>query len=187
MKYLYDYGDIHAEQKLFVTMDEPVELWDVRLRNDSGRVRRLSVFSYLEFSFHQVPMDNQNFQMSLYASGSRYDGGVIENDLYYEENGYQFFTANFEPDGFECVRDRFIGPYRTERNQLAVETGECSGSYQKGGNHCGVLKKALTLAPDEQVRLLYLLGEGGVAAGKDAKARWTVEKADEDFARLAKF
>ena len=187
VKYLYDYGDIHAEQKLFVTMDEPVELWDVRLRNDSGRVRRLSVFSYLEFSFHQVPMDNQNFQMSLYASGSRYDGGVIENDLYYEENGYQFFTANFEPDGFECVRDRFIGPYRTERNQLAVETGECSGSYQKGGNHCGVLKKALTLAPDEQVRLLYLLGEGGVAAGKDAKARWTVEKADEDFARLAKF
>ena len=187
VKYLCDYGDIHAEQKLFVTMDESVELWDVRLRNDSGRVRRLSVFSYLEFSFHQVPMDNQNFQMSLYASGSRYDGGVIENDLYYEENGYQFFTSNFEPDGFECVRDRFIGPYRTERNPLAVETGECSGSYQKGGNHCGVLKKALTLAPDEQVRLLYLLGEGGVAAGKDAKARWTVEKADEDFARLAKF
>ncbi len=187
VKYLCDYGDIHAEQKLFVAMDEPVELWDVRLRNDSGRVRRLSVFSYLEFSFHQVPMDNQNFQMSLYASGSRYDGGVIENDLYYEENGYQFFTSNFEPDGFECVRDRFIGPYRTERNPLAVETGECSGSYQKGGNHCGVLKKALTLAPDEQVRLLYLLGEGGVAAGKDAKARWTVEKADEDFARLAKF
>ena len=187
VKYLCDYGDIHAEQKLFVAMDEPVELWDVRLRNDSGRVRRLSVFSYLEFSFHQVPMDNQNFQMSLYASGSCYDGGVIENDLYYEENGYQFFTSNFEPDGFECVRDRFIGLYRTERNPLAVETGECSGSYQKGGNHCGVLKKALTLAPDEQVRLLYLLGEGGVAAGKDAKARWTVEKADEDFARLAKF
>ena len=31
--------------------------------------RRLSVFSYLEFSFHHIEIDNQNLQMSLYASG----------------------------------------------------------------------------------------------------------------------
>ena len=79
VKYLCDYSAIHAEQKLFVAMDEPIELWDIRLRNDSGIPRNLSVFSYLEFSFHQIQMDNQNFQMSLYASGSRYEVGVIEN------------------------------------------------------------------------------------------------------------
>ena len=86
---------IDAEQKLFVAMDDPVEIWDVKLRNDSDKVRHLSVFSYLEFSFHQVDMDNKNFQMSLYATGSRYEDGVIENDLYYEEDGYQFFTSDF--------------------------------------------------------------------------------------------
>lgn len=187
VKYLCDYGDIHAEQKLFAAMDEPVELWDVRLRNDSGRPRRLSVFSYLEFSFHQIDMDNKNFQMSLYASGSRYQDGVIENDLYYEENGYQFFTSDFAPDGYACLRDRFLGPYRTERDPIAVETGECEIPGQKGGNHCGVLKKSMTLVPGEETRLLFLLGEGGLEAGKAAKARWTAEKADEDFARLAKF
>ena len=187
VKYLCDYSAIHAEQKLFVAMDEPIELWDIRLRNDSGIPRNLSVFSYLEFSFHQIQMDNQNFQMSLYASGSRYEVGVIENDLYYEENGFQFFASDFTPDGYACLRDRFLGPYRTERDPLAVETGICEIPGQKGGNHCGVLQKNVTLAPGEEARLLFLLGEGDLEAGKAAKTRWTPEKADEDFSRLAEF
>ena len=187
VKYLSDYSGIAASQTLFVAMDDPVEIWDLRLRNDSGRPRTLSVFSYLEFSFHQVDMDNRNFQMSLYAAGSRYEDGVIEHDLYYEEDGYQFFTGNFEPDGYDCLRDAFLGPYRTERNPIAVETGRCSGSFEKGGNHCGCLKKTLTLAPGEETRLLFLLGEGGLEAGKVMRRKYTAEKADEDFRRLAAF
>ncbi len=187
VKYLCGYSGIRAEQKLFVAMDDPVEIWDVKLRNNSGKARNLSVFSYLEFSFHQIQMDNQNFQMSLYAAGSRYESGVIEHDLYYEEKGFQFFTSNFEPDGFDCLRDRFIGLYRTERNPEVVETGICTGSFQKGGNHCGVLQKNLTLAPGEEARLIFLLGEGGIDAGLAARQRCTPQRVDEDFAQLAKF
>lgn len=187
VKYLSDYSDIAAEQTLFVAMDDPVEFWDLRLRNDSGRPRRLSVFSYLEFSFHQIDMDNRNFQMSLYAAGSRYEDGIIEHDLYYEEKGYQFFTADFEPDGFDCLRDRFIGPYRTERNPLTVESGECGSSFEKGGNHCGCLKKTLLLAPGGETRLLFLLGEGGLDRGRAMREKYSAERADRDFARLRAF
>lgn len=187
VKYLSDYSRIAAEQTLFVAMDDPVEIWDLRLRNDSGRTRTISVFSYVEFSFHQVDMDNRNFQMSLYAAGSRYEDGVIEHDLYYEEDGYQFFTGSFTPDGFDCLRDSFIGPYRTERNPLTVESGECKGSFEKGGNHCGCLKKTLTLRPGEEARLIFLLGEGGIEAGKAMREKYTAQRADEDFARLAAF
>lgn len=187
VKYLSDYSDIAAEQTLFVAMDDPVEFWDLRLRNDSGRPRRLSVFSYLEFSFHQIDMDNRNFQMSLYAAGSRYEDGIIEHDLYYEEKGYQFFTADFEPDGFDCLRDRFIGPYRTERNPLTVESGECGSSFEKGGNHCGCLKKTLLLAPGGETRLLFLLGEGDLDRGRAMREKYSAERADRDFARLRAF
>lgn len=187
VKYLSDYSRIAAEQTLFVAMDDPVEIWDLRLRNDSGRTRTISVFSYVEFSFHQVDMDNRNFQMSLYAAGSRYEDGVIEHDLYYEEDGYQFFTGSFTPDGFDCLRDSFIGPYRTERNPLTVESGECKGSFEKGGNHCGCLKKTLTLRPGEEARLIFLMGEGGIAQGKAMREKYTAQRADEDFARLAAF
>ena len=186
-KYLCDYSGIDACQTLFVAVDDPVEIWHLKLRNTTDKVRHLSVFSYLEFSFHQVAMDNQNFQMSLYASGSRYEDGVIENDLYYEEDGYQFFTSDFAPDGYDCLRDSFIGPYRTERNPIVVESGQCTGSYQKGGNHCGCLKKDLTLQPGEEAELIYLLGEGGIEAGKAMRKKYTAAKVAEDFARTAAF
>ena len=187
VKYCSDYSGIEASQTLFVAMDDPVEIWDVKLRNVSGRQRKISVFSYLEFSFHQIDMDNRNFQMSLYAAGSRFEDGVIEHDLFYEENGYQFFTADFEPDGFDCLRDSFIGSYRTERNPLVVESGECRSSFEKGGNHCGCLKKTLVLNPGEEARLIFLLGEGGADTGKAMREKYTPERVDGDFARLARF
>ena len=187
VKYCSDYSGIEARQTLFVAMDDPVEIWDVKLRNVSGRRRKISVFSYLEFSFHQIDMDNRNFQMSLYAAGSRFEDGVIEHDLFYEENGYQFFTADFEPDGFDCLRDSFIGSYRTERNPLVVESGECRSSFEKGGNHCGCLKKTLVLNPGEEARLIFLLGEGGVDTGKAMREKYTPERVDGEFARLARF
>ena len=186
-KYLCDYSGINAQQTLFAAIDDPVEIWDVRLRNDSGKKRNLSVFSYLEFSFHQIPMDNQNFQMSLYATGSRYEDGIIEEDLYYEEDGFQFFTADFTPDGFDCCRDTFLGDYRTERNPQAVETGKCSGSFRKGGNHCGALMKTITLEPGQEQRLLFLLGEGGLETGRTMRRKYTQQRVDRDFAETAKF
>ena len=186
-KYLCDYSGINAQQALFAAIDDPGEIWDVRLRNDSGKKRNLSVFSYLEFSFHQIPMDNQNFQMSLYATGSRYEDGIIEEDLYYEEDGFQFFTADFTPDGFDCCRDAFLGDYRTERNPQAVETGKCSGSFRKGGNHCGALMKTITLEPGQEQRLLFLLGEGGLETGRTMRRKYTQQRVDRDFAETAKF
>ena len=187
VRYLCDYSAIHAEQKLFIDPDAPVEIWDVTLRNDGEQKRELSVFSYLEFSFHQIDMDNRNFQMSLYAAGSRYEDGVIEHDLYYEEDGYQFFTSNFVLDGFDCLRDSFIGLYHTERDPEAVIHGKCRGSFEKGGNHCGCLMKRLTLRPGEANRLIFLLGEGGLEAGRKAREKYTAGKVDEDFSRLGKF
>ena len=187
VRYQSDYSGIDASQTLFVAMDDPVEIWDLRLRNDSGRPRRLSVFSYLEFSFHQVDMDNRNFQMSLYAAGSRYADGVIEHDLYYEEDGYQFFTGDFEPDGFDCLRDSFLGPYRTERNPIGVERGALTGSHENGGNPVGALMKRLVLAPGEEARLLFYLGTGRGQAAVEARRRYDFAGADRAFGDLRRF
>ena len=185
--YLCNYSDVEASQTLFVSQDDPVEFIDARLKNTGGKPRSLSVYSYLEFSFHYISMDNQNFQMSLYAAGSRYDEGIIEYELFYEDNGYQFFTGNFNPDGYDCLRDAFIGPYRTERNPLAVAEGKCSSSSEKGGNHCACLKKDIVLKPGEEVRLIYMLGEGSANTGRAMKEKYTPAEVDRQFEKLAEF
>ena len=187
-KYHCDYNGISAEQTLFVAMEDPVEIWDIKLKNNSRQTRDLSIFSYLEFSFHHIEMDNKNFQMSLYASGSDYADGIIEYDLYYEENGYQFFTSSFDPDGYDCVRDAFVGSYRTERNPLAVEQGSCGNTAEKGGNHCASLMKRITIEPGQEIRLIFLLGEGGHAAGQLMRTKYANSEAvDRQFGMLVKF
>ena len=103
-------GGIDASQTLFIPRGENVELWDLALDNSSGRARRLSVYSYAEFAYHQIPIDNQNFQMSLYCAGSGYEDGIIDYELFYE-GAHQFMAASFDPDGFDCLRDSFLGPY----------------------------------------------------------------------------
>lgn len=187
-KYACDYNGIFAEQKLFVAQDDPVEIWDVTIKNNDSKKRSISLYSYVEFSFHHIDMDNRNFQMSLYAAGSKYENGVIEHDLYYEENGYQFFASNFKPDGYDCVREDFIGQYRTEKNPIAVEQGVCSNSSQTTGNHCGCLQKKLELEPGQEIRIIFLLGEGDAKEGKKIKDKYSdLETVDKQFDKLKTF
>ena len=159
-KYECEYGGIRAVQTLFIPRGEAVEIWDLSLENISGRARSISVFSYAELSFHHIDMDNRNFQMSLYAAGGSYADGIIEQDLFYEENGFQYFAATFPPDSYDTVREAFIGPYRTETDPIGVERGTLSGSTELGGNQCASLHRRFILAPGEVLREAFFLGEG---------------------------
>ncbi|WP_302629598.1 GH116 family glycosyl hydrolase [uncultured Eubacterium sp.] len=182
------YDKIKASQKMSVPIDDDVELWDVAIKNTDDKPRNLSVFSFCEFSFHHIMIDNQNFQMSLYCAGSSYDKGIIEYDLFYEEFGYQYFASNFEPDGFDCLRDKFIGLYHTEDNPVAVINGQCSGSFEKGNNHCGSLQKNIVLQPGEEVRLIFMLGEGNREQGEKIKKKYSdLANVDKAYKQLEEY
>ena len=186
--YECDYKKIHGTQTLVIPREDPVELWDVKIKNNDTRERKLKVFSYLEFSFHHIMLDNQNYQMSLYCAGSSYEDGIIEEDLFYEEFGYQYFTANFEPDGFDSLRDTFIGPYHTESDPAAVVGGNCFGSCEKGNNHCGVLQKDIVLQPGEEIRLVFMLGEGNREAGAAMRRKYSdLHQVDRIYEDLKSF
>jgi len=188
-KFQCDYQDIEAEQLLFIPVNDDVELWDVRLKNKSGRVRKISVFSYLEFSFHHVEIDNQNFQMSLYASGSNFEEGIIEYDFFYEPWTFHYFTSNVEPDSYDCVRDTFIGRYRTESNPIGVERGRLQNSTELGGNHCGALHKQIVMQPEQEERLVFMLGTGSrEEAGRAIKKKYSdFENVDSAFQELKNY
>ncbi len=187
-KFSCDYQGIEAEQLLFIPVNEDVELWDVKVGNRSGKPRRLSVFSYAEFSYHHIEIDNQNLQMSLYASGSSYADGVIEYDFFYEPWNYHYMTANFAPDSYDCLRDRFLGIYSTETNPEAVVRGECFSSAELGSNHCGALHKRITLQPGEQTRLVFMLGVGQRSVGQAMRTKFSnLAQVDAAFAELKEY
>lgn len=171
--YECDYEGIKASQTLVIPIGDAVELWDVKVQNQSDRVRELSLFSYCEFSFHHINMDNQNFQMSMYAAGSSCEEGIIEHDLFYEEFGYQYFTSSTGQDSYETLRDQFIGKYRTEDNPIGVEKGYLEGGSENGSNHCGAFQKKVVLQPGEEIRVVYMLGEGGRETGAVIREKYS--------------
>ena len=182
------YRSIDASQRVFVPLGEDAEVWDVTLTNTGNDERTLSLFGYVEFSFHSVQIDNENFQMSLYASGADFADGVVEYDFYYEPWTYHYFTATPDPVGFDTLRDSFLGAYRTETDPLAVERGECSGSQGTTGNHCGALHHRVTLAPGQTVRLAYVLGYGRREVGARLRERYADPAAvDAALADLAEY
>ena len=183
-----NYRGLDAEQVMFIPIDDDVELWDVRLRNTGDRPRKISIFAYVEFSFHHIEIDNQNLQMSLYAAGTNYADGVIEYDFFYEPWTYHYFTANVDPDGYDCVRDRFLGAYRTETNPINVERGQCQNSCELGGNHCGALQKSITLQPGESSRIAFMLGVGSRAEALRIRNTYSNGRAvDRAFTALAEY
>ncbi len=187
-RFLCDYAGIRAEQTLFIPVNDDVELWDVVIRNTGSTKRQLSVFGYAEFSFHHIEIDNQNLQMSLYASGSSYADEIIEYDFFYEPWTFHYFSSNFKPESYDCIRDAFLGNYRTETDPIAVERGACHGSSELGGNHCGALHTRITLAPGEEKRLVFMLGVGPRATGKAIRQKYSDPRAvDAAFAELAEY
>ena len=186
--YECEYDKLKASQKLCVPIEDDVELWDVVIENTDNKPRNLSIFSYCEFSFHHIMIDNQNFQMSLYCAGSSYKDGIILYDLFYEEFGYQYFTSNFSPDGFDCLRDKFLGLYHTEDNPQAVINGQCTGSFEKGNNHCGSLQKNIVIQPGEKVRLIFMLGEGDDTEGRRIRKKYSdFTNVDKAYKNLEKY
>ncbi|HWK91425.1 MAG TPA: N,N'-diacetylchitobiose phosphorylase [Luteimicrobium sp.] len=186
-----EYRGIDTEQTVFIPLDDDVELWDVRVTNTSDRVRELTVASYVEFSFHTITIDNQNLQMSLYASGSSYQDGIIEYDFYYEPWTFHYVASSETPSSYDSLRDNFIGAYRTETNPVAIERGEGTSKSATTQNHCGSLQHKIVLQPGETKRLVYLLGYGSRdAAGRAMQAKYSdVESAevpavDREFQRL---
>ena len=180
------YRGIDATQTIFVPLDDAVEVWDVRVTNTGDAERTLTLATYVEFSFHTITIDNQNLQMSLYASGSSCADGIIEYDFHYEPWTAHYFAASRQPDSYDSLRDNFLGAYRTETNPIAVERGHGSNRSSTTQNHCGSLFHTVKLAPGETARLVYVLGHGTRdEVGRAMQAKYAdLATTDAEFARL---
>jgi N,N'-diacetylchitobiose phosphorylase len=180
-KFFCRYRQLQAEQIMFIPLGNDVELWDVRIKNTAKHPRKISVFSYVEFSLHRVELDSQDFQMGLYAGGTSYKDGIIDYDFFYTPGLHHFLASSFTPDSFDCLRDDFLGAYNTETNPLALQRGKCSNSQAQTGNHCGSLHRRLTLKPGEEKRVVFMLG-----VGAREKTGRKIKKKYSDFTQVDK-
>jgi cellobiose phosphorylase len=158
----------------FVPVNDDREIWRARLTNTGARPRRLSVTGYVEFALGHALVDliNQcddqhfnrvHFEKDLNALFATKTYWVTETrGTQQQENKewdqWAYFTVNSPVSGYETLRERFIGPYRSESNPLAVESGHLSSQDTDFGNAVGALQTDIVLAPGETRDIIFSLG-----------------------------
>ena len=135
----------------------PCEVWVLRVKNVSGRSRRLRSFSYAEFSFYDAMIDQQNFDWGMHIVYSRQAEGTIYVSTKFRPT-VSFFSSNVSIAGFDGDRETFIGRCRNLANPEVVETGQPHNSKSPRGNSIGSLCHDLTLSPGEEKEIIYVMG-----------------------------
>jgi len=198
-----EYDEIKTETRYFVPLGHTFEVWHLKVKNESSKVRELSMFSFVEYANNWNAMDDlQNLQYTQYTGKMDVVEGIISHgtninipeipDNFGEKDQGRYSFLAFvggEIIGYETDLERFIGNYRTYSNPETVEKGFCSNFKAAGDNMCGVLQVDTTLQPGESKDFFILMGVG--KAEKEGKA--VVEKfgnikaIDEEFDKLVKF
>lgn len=194
------YAGIAIETTYFVPLGQTFEYWQVKLTNESDRPRQISLFTFCEFTNQwETYQDQVNLQYSLFiVRGGLHDGllriAIQDNLTTHSDNVSLHDNARHcwmaligaELSGYDTSREAFIGPYRSYRDPLVVEQGNCTGSDAYGDNACGTLQTDLTLEPGERKELFVVLGLGDArTVGKQTMAEFgSLERADAEFREL---
>ena len=151
---------LKAEMLAFVPMNDNCEVTRLILTNLSDKPKTFSVFSYVEFCLWNADDDSRNFQRNLSTGEVEIDGSTIYHKTEYRErrNHYAVYSVNHPIDGFDTIRDEFLGAYRGAHEPEVVEQGHSKNSVASGWSPIASQQINLTLQPGESESLIYVLG-----------------------------
>ena len=183
------YSGTKAEVTYFVPLDENLEIWMLTLKNASLEGKELTVFSYVEFCLWQALSDLTNLQSVQGLGIARYEDDAIFYHLFDLSTGYAFFASSGVITGYDCNREKFVGPYRSESNPIAVERGQCFNSESRGGNPIAATSNLVKVGPGEAKTIIFILG----VAKEKSEAKKYIQKfkkrvnIDAEFQRLREY
>lgn len=153
-------NNIQASVLTFVPMNDNCEISQIKLKNNDNTPKTISLFSYVEWCLWNADDDSRNFQRNLSTGEVEVIGSTIYHKTEYRErrNHYAIYTVNTNVDGFDTIRDSFIGTYNGADKPEAVLAGKCTNSVASGWSPIAAHQINITLAPGEEKSFVFLLG-----------------------------
>ncbi|MEZ3505998.1 MAG: glycosyl transferase [Lachnospiraceae bacterium] len=151
---------LRADLLAFVPMDDPCEISQLKLTNNSSASKTFSLFSYVEWCLWNADDDSRNFQRNLSTGEVEVAGSVIYHKTEYRErrNHYAVYSVNTPIEGFDTSRDSFLGAYRGVADPEVVEKGQSANSIASGWSPIASHHIKVTLAPGETKSYVFVLG-----------------------------
>ena len=159
-KFLSSKNGLSCDMLAFVPMNENCEVTRLILTNDSDKAKTFSVFSYVEFCLWNADDDSRNFQRNLSTGEVEVDGATIYHKTEYRErrNHYAVYSVNHAINGFDTIRDEFLGAYRGAHEPEVVEMGKSKNSVASGWSPIASQQIDITLEPGASESLIFVLG-----------------------------
>jgi len=150
---------ISSELWTYVALDEPVKLVVMKVRNFSGRTRRLSVTGYWELVLGQWRHANL---MHVVTEIDPATGALFARNAYNREFAGKIVFVSVS-DAARIItgnRTEFLGRNETLANPAAMQKTQLSGQTGASLDPCAALQVPFDLADGQERELVFILGAG---------------------------
>ncbi|MBU0708096.1 cyclic beta 1-2 glucan synthetase, partial [Patescibacteria group bacterium] len=150
---------VSSEVWVYVAMDAPVKFTVLKVRNRSGRSRRLSVSGYAEWVLGET---RSKAAMHVITEVDPQSGALFAQNPYNAEFGKRvaFFNVDHATRTISSDRTEFIGRNGTLANPAAMIRSRLSGRVGAGLDPCAAIHVAFDLDDGEEREIVFTLGAG---------------------------
>ena len=150
---------ISTEVWVYVALDAAVKFTVLKVRNQSGRSRRLSATGYAEWVLGDL---RSKSVMYVITEINPLSGALFARNPYNAEFGNRvtFFNVDDVTRTVSGDRKEFIGRNGTLANPAAMARSRLSGRVGAALDPCGAIQVAFDLADGEEREIVFTLGAG---------------------------
>jgi cellobiose phosphorylase len=150
---------ISSELTVYVALDAAVKFSVLKMKNTSGRARRLSATGYVEWVLGDL---RSKTAMHVITEIDPASGALHARNAYNTEfaDRIAFFDVDGTPRTFSGDRAEFIGRNGTLANPAAMARPQLSNRTGAALDPCAAIEVAFELADGEERELIFRLGAG---------------------------
>ena len=155
---------IHQELTVFVSMDAPVKISRLRLRNTSDRRRRISITSYADLV---LGVDRGRMAPYVITEVDEPTGAILARNPFNNEFAGRIAFADMSESKrtITCDRKEFLGRNGSHSKPAALTRVELSGQAGAGLDPCAAIQTVIDLATGDEREIVILLGEAASVEG----------------------
>jgi cyclic beta-1,2-glucan synthetase len=150
---------IHSEVWFYVAMDAPVKFTVLKVRNESGRSRRLSATGYVEWVLGDM---RHKSAMHVITEIDPNSGALFARNPYNTEfrNQTAFFDVDDTNRSLSGDRTEFLGRNGALRSPAAMKRSRLSGKVGAALDPCAAIQVPFELADGQEREIIFRLGAG---------------------------
>jgi len=152
-------GGIYSELWVYVAVDAAVKFSVLKVRNQSGRHRKLSATGYVEWVLGDLRSKTSMHVSTQVDPGS---GALLARNPYNSDFGAwtTFFDVDEGSRTFTADRTEFLGRNGTLRNPAAMSRSRLFGKTGSAKDPCAAIRISFELADGQDREVTFRLGSG---------------------------